>query len=89
MVLVLLEVVGIDEYVVQISSCEVVQVRCQSVINEILERCGCVGEPEGHYQQFEEAVPRSGCRLPLVGILHPDEVVGSLYIQFGEYPSLS
>ena len=89
MVLVLLEVVGIDGNVVQISSCEVVQVRCQGVIKEILECCGCVGESEGHYQRFEQAVPHSERRLPLVAIFHPNEVVGSVYIQFGEDLSLS
>ena len=64
-VLVLLEVVGMDEYVVQISGCEVVQVWCLRVINEILERCRCVGEPEGHHQRFEQAVPRSERRFHL------------------------
>ena len=41
-VLVFLEVVGIDEDVVRISGCEVVQLRCQGIVNKILERRGCV-----------------------------------------------
>ena len=78
-----------DEDVIQISGCEVVQVQCQGIVNEILERCGCVDEPKGHSQRLEQAIPHSERRFPLVALLHPNEVVGSAYVQLGEDRSLS
>ena len=50
MVLVFLEVVGVDEDVIEVGGCKVLEVRRQGVINEILECRGHVDQHEGHYQ---------------------------------------
>lgn len=75
------QLVGVDEDVFDLGSAEDFQVLSQSVVNEVLEVRGSVGETEWHYQVCEMAEARSEGSLPFLPLRHLHQLVASSEVQ--------
>src|SRR5882724_10633527 len=89
MFLVLGDVVGIDENVVQIHDDTNVDHVSENVIHKSLEGCGGVSKPFRHYQPLERPISGSKSRLPFLSGGKSNEMICVLKIDFGVYSCLS
>ena len=85
MFLVLGNIVGIDENVVQIHDDTNVKHVSEDVIHKSLEGCGSVSKPFRHYQPLERPVSGSECSFPFFSSSESDEVICMPEINFGVY----
>ena len=85
MFLVLGDIVGIDENVVQIHDDTNIEHVGENVVHKSLEGCWCISKPFRHYQPFERAISGSKSHLPFFSSGESDEMICMLEIDFGVY----
>ena len=59
----------------------------EDVIHKTLESCGGIGEAKRHYQPFKGTISSAESSLPFFAVSNPNEVVGVMKVNFGEYVS--
>lgn len=82
-ILMFLEIVGIDEEVVEIYDDENVDEFAKHRINVSLEGGGAVGEAERHDEIFEESVACAKRGLPFVSFGNSDSMISPTKIDLG------
>ena len=83
MVFVLGEVVGIDQYVVQIDNDIDVYHICEDVIHELLKSCRSISKAFWHYQPLRGSVMSLEGSLPFVSCCDANQVVCVPQVDFG------
>ena len=72
------------EDIIQVDNDKDVKEVLESIVDQILERSGSVGETKGHDVVFEETISGAECCIPLITRLDSDEVVSSSEINLCE-----
>jgi hypothetical protein len=89
MLFVLLLSSRVDEYVIEVTHREVVEVRQQTIVLVSLERGRRIRQAKRYNSVFELTVPGSECSLVLIAFFDPNKMVGDPQIQFGKDTSFS
>ena len=89
MLLMLLLIGRVDEYVLEVAYCEVVNVWPHAIIDVRLESSRCVCYAERHDLVFELAVTCSESRFVFIVFLDPDEVISPTEVRLHKYPGLA
>jgi hypothetical protein len=76
-----------DWYVVQVKTCDVVDIGPQAVVDAGLQYLWRISQAEGHTLEFKLVVPCSQWGFVLVSFIDSDGVVENLEVLYSEDPS--
>jgi hypothetical protein len=86
---VLLLISRVDEYVIELTHCKVIDIKPQTMVHGSLERGRPIREAKSHNSLFELTTPGSECSLVLITFFDQNQLAGVPQIQFGNDTSFS
>src|SRR6202035_3292021 len=83
------EIIGVDEYIVEVNDYAHIKHISEDFVHEVLKGCGGVGKSERNYQPFIGTVSRPERGFPFVALADSEEVVGVFEVDFRIYPGFA
>src|SRR6202035_3834960 len=83
------EIIGVDEYIVEVNDYAHIKHISEDFVHEVLKGRRGVGKSERNYQPFVGTISRPEHGFPFVALADSEEVVGVFEVDFRIYPGFA